>query len=176
VLLALSWGQKGGLIAVAAVFIGFALICSFVLPRRWPDFPGRGLRPFLVVVVVLTLGMLGTVIALASEPKETEHAEAAAPAGDPAKGKALFAAQGCSSCHTFKPAGAHGTVGPDLDHVAADAEKANRGSLDEYVHESIADPNAYVVPGFPKGTMPSFSTLKPEEVDDLVAFVTGGEK
>src|SRR3989442_9611777 len=56
--------------------------------------------------------------------------------GDPAAGKKLYAANGCGGCHTFKPAGSAGKVGPDLDKLAADAQKANQGSLDQYTFES----------------------------------------
>jgi mono/diheme cytochrome c family protein len=92
--------------------------------------------------------------------------------GDPANGKKLFDAQGCGSCHTFKPAGSTGKVGPDLDKLAADAKKANEGSVEEYTAESIKNPSAYVVPGYPDHVMPSFSQLSDKEVADLVAFLT----
>ena len=95
-----------------------------------------------------------------------------APKGNPTSGKKLFAANGCNSCHTYGPAGSHGTVGPDLDQLATDAQKANQGTLEEYVHTSIVDPNAYVVPGFPKGVMPAFTSLSETQVADLVAFLT----
>jgi mono/diheme cytochrome c family protein len=186
VLLALSAGQKTGLALVGAAFVVFALLSALVLPRFRPDFPGRGVRLFVVVTVVFFLGMLAAVIGFARESEEraaegttaTETAgppppPAPAPAkGDAAAGKALFAANGCGSCHTFKPANATGKVGPDLDNLAADAKEANRGSLEQYTHESIADPNAYVVSGFPSGVMPPFSSLGPTKIDDLVAFLT----
>lgn len=35
--------------------------------------------------------------------------------GDPVAGKAVFAANGCASCHTLAAAGANGNVGPNLD-------------------------------------------------------------
>ena len=56
----------------------------------------------------------------------------------------------------------------------ADAQKADRGTLAQYVHESIVDPNAYVVQGFSAGLMPqNFSqVLKPQQIADLVAFLT----
>jgi cytochrome c551/c552 len=135
--------------------------------------------------------MLAAVIALAGEPKEERSAAGeetttaaattttatttARPAakGDPAAGKTLFGTQGCTACHTFKPAGATAKVGPDLDKVADDAKKANQ-PVDQYVTESIKDPNAYVAPGFPKGVMPSFASLSDKQVSDLVAFVTSG--
>lgn len=92
--------------------------------------------------------------------------------GNAAAGKALFASNGCAGCHTYKPAAATGKVGPDLDKLAADAKKANQGSLAEYTAASIKDPSAYVVPGFPANVMPSFSSLSDKQVADLVAFLT----
>ena len=187
VLYALTTGHKIGLGAMAGAFIVLALVAALVVPRLRPDFPGRGLRPFLLAALTLTVGMLLAVVILGREPKE-KKAEAATtstpantspanapppPAGDPAAGKKLFAAQGCGACHTFTPAGSKAKIGPDLDNLAAGARKANRGSLDQYTRESIADPNAYVVPGFPKGVMPPFGkTLSASQIADLVAFLT----
>jgi len=204
VLLALSAGQKTGLALVAAAFVVFALTSALWIPRFRPDFPGRGLRLFIGVTVLFTIGMLAAVIALGKESEKEKTAEpgttttapattapattapattapattapgtttAPPPAGNAQAGKQLFASNGCGSCHTFVPAGSKGTVGPDLDHVAADAQKANRGSVAQYVHESIANPSAYVVPGFPNGVMPSFANLGSAKIDDLVAFLT----
>ncbi len=45
--------------------------------------------------------------------------------------------------------------------------------MQHYATESIEDPNAYVVPGFPKGVMPQFQ-LSDKQVADLVAFLTSG--
>jgi mono/diheme cytochrome c family protein len=190
VLLALSALQKTGLALSGAAFIVFALLSAVVIPRFRPDFPGRGVRLFTVVALLFFLGMLSAVIGFAGESGEkraepttaaaTTAAGTSAPApapavkGNAAAGKALFASNGCSSCHTFQPANAHGTVGPDLDHLAADAQKANRGTLQQYTHESIADPGAYTVPGYPKGVMPPFASLGPK-IDDLVAFLTQGQ-
>ena len=92
--------------------------------------------------------------------------------GDAAAGKTLFVAQGCGGCHTYTPAGTKGNVGPDLDNLAADAKKANQGSVQEYTAQSIENPTAYTVPGFPSGVMPSYSSLQDKQVADLVAFLT----
>ena len=94
--------------------------------------------------------------------------------GDPEAGKAVFTSQGCNSCHTFKPANATGKVGPDLDNLAADAEKANQGTVDEYTAESIKNPGGYVVPGFQAGVMPAYDKLSDEDLANLVAFLTQG--
>jgi cytochrome c551/c552 len=92
--------------------------------------------------------------------------------GGAGAGKALFASNGCNSCHTFKPAGANGKVGPDLDKLPDYAKKANQ-PLDKFVHESIVDPKAYIEKGYPP-VMPSFASLQKSQVDALVAFLTKG--
>src|SRR5204862_3027723 len=96
----------------------------------------------------------------------------AIPKGNPAVGKQLYAQNGCGGCHMFTPAGSNGKVGPDLDHLAADAQKAYQGPLDQYTFESIQNPNGYVVPGFKAGVMPDFSSLGDQKIADLVAFLT----
>jgi cytochrome c1 len=92
--------------------------------------------------------------------------------GNAGAGKQLYAANGCGGCHTYRPAGTNGKVGPDLDNVAADAKKANQGPVPEYVATSIKNPQAYVVPGFPAGVMPAFTSLSDKQLADLVAFLT----
>jgi cytochrome c551/c552 len=102
----------------------------------------------------------------------------AAPAGNAAAGKTVFTSNACASCHTFEPAGATGTVGPDLDTaVTADATKAGM-SLDAFVRQSIVDPNAYIASGYAKGVMPTTfgSSLSKTQLDDVVAFVVAGAK
>ena len=50
----LSTANEIGLVVVAAIFIGFALVASFVVPRYKPDFPGpSGLSVFVIVSVVM---------------------------------------------------------------------------------------------------------------------------
>ena len=93
--------------------------------------------------------------------------------GGAANGKALFASNGCVSCHTYKPAGSKATVGPDLDKLASYAKQAKK-PLEPFTRESIVQPDAYVQPGFPRGVMPSFASLSKSQVDALVSFLTKG--
>jgi cytochrome c oxidase subunit II len=91
-------------------------------------------------------------------------------------GKAVFAANGCGACHTLKAAGASGKIGPDLDTLPADAQRAGK-PLDAFVHESIVTPDAYIEKGFPKGVMPkTFSTLPKDQLDALVQFLIESSK
>jgi mono/diheme cytochrome c family protein len=188
VLLGLTTDQKLGLALTAAVFIAFSLFAALVIPRYRPDFPGRrGLGVFIVLTIVLTIAMLGAVEVFAKEeehgaeaPAETQEAETTEttetappattaeeePAGDPAAGEEVFAANGCGSCHTVADAGTSGTIGPNLDESLA-------GKDADYIRRSIVDPNAEVAEGYQPGIMPQTyeDDLSAEELDDLTAFL-----
>jgi cytochrome c oxidase subunit 2 len=90
-------------------------------------------------------------------------------------GKAVFDANGCGSCHTLKAAGTTGTAGPDLDDLPALAEKAGK-PLEEFVRESIVEPDAYVEPGFNPGVMPPFAQLPEDQLDALVQYLVESSK
>lgn len=72
VLLALSTGHKIGLAAVGVTFILFALVSSFLLPRRNPNFPGRGMTWFVLGGVALFVAMLAAVLVFGKEEKKAE--------------------------------------------------------------------------------------------------------
>jgi uncharacterized cupredoxin-like copper-binding protein len=79
VLIALTTGNKVGLAVTAAVFIAFALASSFLFPRFRPNYPGNGLRAFIVVCFVFFFGMLAAVENFGAESKaETTHIESEA--------------------------------------------------------------------------------------------------
>ena len=103
---------------------------------------------------------------------------AATAAGNSAQGKSVFASNGCGACHTFKPAGSSGSVGPNLDSAPAlDAKKDNM-PLPAFIRESIVSPNTYISPGYPKSVMPQNfgSTLTKTQLAELVAFIAAGSK
>jgi mono/diheme cytochrome c family protein len=175
VLLALTGGQMLGLALVAAVFITFAVLASFVLPRRNPDFPGPGrVRLFSAVSVGLAVAMIGAMFFLAVEGEEEAHPEEAVetvgdlaetepPAGggaegvegDPEAGAGVFASAGCGGCHTLEAAGATGAAAPNLDEAQPSFQKAvdtitnGRGAMpafrDQLSAEQIRDVARYVV-------------------------------
>ena len=72
----LSTANKIGLATVGFLFVAFALISSFVLPRRNPDFPGKHLGWFVVVCVVFFVAMISAVIYFDREPSEAAGAGA----------------------------------------------------------------------------------------------------
>ena len=104
---------------------------------------------------------------------------AAVVSGDPVDiGKAAYTTKGCGGCHS-EPGGA-GVVGPNLGGIATRAgTRVDGQSAEEYIHTSIINPSAFIVPECPTGACASPSampanfgqTLKPEELDGLVQYL-----
>jgi cbb3-type cytochrome c oxidase subunit III len=83
-------------------------------------------------------------------------------------GEQIFTAAGCGGCHTFGKAGTQADIGPSLDDLAS----AAGGSPEEYVRQSILDPDAEVAEGFNEGVMPSFEgRLTDAQVQALVDYL-----
>jgi sulfite dehydrogenase len=166
----LSSGNKIGLAVVGAAFIVFALVSSFVLPRRSPNFPGRFLGVYITVSVLFFLAMLSAVLIFGKEKSEAagaaEHtttaahttpATPAAPSakGDAAAGKSVFTSAGCATCHTLKDAGSHGTIGPNLDQLKP---------AEAVVQRQVENGG---------GAMPAFKgQLSAKQIQDVAAYVS----
>jgi plastocyanin len=77
VLAGLSTGHMIGLTTVAAVFIAFALLSSFLAPRYRPDFPGKqGLSVFVIACFVLFAAMIAAVEIFGGESETAKAGEA----------------------------------------------------------------------------------------------------
>lgn len=112
---------------------------------------------------------------------------AVAAGGSAVRGADLFARLPCASCHDISHPWPGGEICPNLGNIATEAARIVRsrdyhGKATEapgYIRESIVDPNAYIVPGAQyrtadgRSVMPATfgETLRPSEVDDLVAFL-----
>ena len=70
-------------------------------------------------------------------------------------GKQVFLTAGCTSCHTLKDAGSHGTVGPDLDTL-----KPSESTVQHQVETG-------------GGAMPSFKNkLTPAQIQAVATYVS----
>jgi len=95
-----------------------------------------------------------------------------------ARGRAVFKSAGCVACHTLPDAGSVGVVGPELTHIANHAAtRIDCYSAQDYIHESILTPNAYVVEGFQENLMPQTfgDTLSEGELNDLITYLLAQE-
>lgn len=103
-----------------------------------------------------------------------------ASAGDAKRGKELYnktvigpnAAPGCVTCHSLEPGKT--LVGPSHAGIATIAATAVPGmSAEEFLKQSIVDPNANVTEGFSSGIMyPNYAKdLTEQEINDIVAYL-----
>jgi mono/diheme cytochrome c family protein len=84
VLIAVTTTGKIVLVLAAGIFIVFAIVSSFVLPRRNPDYPGNRLGAFIALTLVLFVALIGAMVVFAGESEEEEaggEAESTQPAG-----------------------------------------------------------------------------------------------
>jgi len=97
-----------------------------------------------------------------AEPKATDPIE---------RGRQVYREKGCGSCHQIGSDG--GTIGPPLTHVGTvAATRAPELDAEGYIVQSVRDPGAYIVPGYPD-TMPRGLDrgLSQEDFDDLVRYL-----
>lgn len=135
----------------------------------------------LPVLLVLVLAMLMVACGGGdSEPAADSGASGAvAEGGDVAAGKELYEKQtlddgtlGCAACHSLEADVV--IVGPSHAGLAARAGNYVEGqSAEEYLRESIVEPNAHLVEGFSEGVMPITyrDEFTDQQIEDLVAYM-----
>lgn len=141
---------------------------------------------------LLTLGLAGLALILvtacggaAPAPASTSVpapattapvATTAPPVDGDADGQALFVGGVCATCHTIEGL-TIGLLGPDLTHIGTDAATRKPGmSAENYISESIRDPEAFVATGVERAvpglmTAAISASLSDAEVDALVEFL-----
>lgn len=118
---------------------------------------GRLLCVCSLLVVVLS-------VACAPEPVATDQI---------ARGRQVYRASGCASCHEASLFNLFRPVGPSLNEIGrVGAERIPLMSAEDYIRQSITDPGAYLVPGYPD-SMPRgvARDLSPEDLAALVAYL-----
>ncbi len=111
----------------------------------------------------------------AATPAPQEESQ---PVGDPARGQELFntfqaaANFACNTCHLVDSEAQ--LIGPGLAGVSQRAGErvAGENALD-YLHNSIANPGAFVVPNYPDNLMPRVyaDIFTEEQLNDLIAYL-----
>jgi cytochrome c oxidase subunit 2 len=123
--------------------------------------------------------MRSTVIVMSKDEFEawaSKSGKAAGGGGGAAAGKAAFVDNGCGACHTLTAAKSTAKVGPDLDKLTDYAKQAGQ-PLEQFVRESIVNPDAYVEKGYPPNVMPkSFASLPKDQLDALVNYLVESSK
>jgi len=151
---------EGYVMILGPAVIGIVLLIVPILNNRGERAPSR--RPWAIAVVLLSVIMIGSLWIAGARSSWSPHfdpepltPEIIGAAGGPVyEGARLFREKACLNCHLIEGHG--GRRGPDLTYVA---DKLTRDAL------IIRIVNGGV-------NMPAFgATLKPAEIDDLVAFL-----
>jgi len=104
------------------------------------------------------------------------------PPGDAERGRALAdGTLGCSVCHSLTPVGPAWAASGDQpglgERTALRVEQADYAgeadTAEQYLFESVADPNAYLVTGFAAGVMPTDfgDRITLQQMADLMAYM-----
>lgn len=131
----------------------------------------------LMLLLSLTLAACG---GGGDEPADTGGDTAASSVGDAANGERLYnevtigaaSAPGCITCHSLEPGVV--LVGPSHSDMGTRAQTAVEGmSAEDYLRESIVEPNAHISEGYTEGVMYQNygEELTNSQINDLVAFL-----
>ncbi len=85
------------------------------------------------------------------------------------QGKALYASKGCLACHSVDGSK---IIGPSFKGLYGRKESTDKGEVqvdDNYIRESILNPTAKVVSGYPPAMPPQ--NLSPKEIDSIILFL-----
>lgn len=132
-------------------------------------------KTLLILLVILALAL----VACGGGGEEATD-DAGSSVGNVSNGEKLFnqatigpnSAPGCITCHSLEPDVV--MTGPSQSDVGARAAGRVPGlSAEEYLRQSIVDPNAHLVEGFEAGVMyQTFGDeLSEQDINDLVAYM-----
>jgi cytochrome c551/c552 len=126
----------------------------------WSERTGIYLTTAIVVV------LMGATIAVYAFDPTT----AASPTPAAIDGETVFLTKGCTGCHSIDGVSETAQIGPNLTGLADRAGDRVEGlSAEEYVHQSVLDPQAFIVDGY--GPLMPTLPLDTEELDALVVFL-----
>ena len=123
------------------------------------------MKKMLLLLLILSL----TLVLVAACGGGSENPSSGGTDPDVTAGKALFdqtvleGNAGCITCHSIDPGKT--VVGPSLAGIASKGE--------DFIRESIVNPDADVTEGFPAGTMPQDygQKLSQEQINQLVKYL-----
>ncbi len=88
------------------------------------------------------------------------------------KGREIYGAKACVGCHSIDGSR---VVGPTFKGIWGDMVDTDKGrvKIDEnYIRESILQPNAKIVTGYPGGVMPTFAgQLSDDDIKAIIEFI-----
>ena len=116
------------------------------------------------LLCLCSLAVILLIVACAPEPAATDPI---------ARGRQVYRELGCANCHEASISNFFRPVGPTLNEAGLIGRKRIPGmSAEDYLRQSITDPGAYVVPGYPDSMPRGLAKgLSPEDLAALVAYL-----
>jgi cytochrome c551/c552 len=128
-----------------------------------------------MVAVVAIGGSFVTWRGQSTSQSEPAPADTLATAPATLDGPTLFRVKGCATCHDGPDTSSFGVgVAPDLSELPQVAGERIPGmSAEEYVADSIRNPESFIVPEFTAIRMPSLD-VSDAEIDTLAEYLLAG--
>jgi mono/diheme cytochrome c family protein len=165
-----QFGVNLNYIEASKIYFLFGILHnSMIKISIWEGKSNMSHRSKRIISAMILIMVLVTACGNGNGEENKEGAEA---------GKALFEQSvvggqpGCVTCHS-REAGVT-LVGPSLATIGSEAgERVADLSAEEYLRQSILEPDAFVVSGFPSGTMPKVwgDVLSEEQIGQLLAYL-----
>ena len=116
------------------------------------------------LLCLCSVAIVVVAIACAPEPAATDPI---------ARGRQVYRALGCASCHEGSLFNLFRPVGPPLNEIGLVGRKRVPGvSAEDYIRLSITDAGDYVVPGYPDSMPRGLARdMSPEDLAALVAYL-----
>lgn len=132
----------------------------------------RNLRDLAAYLVTLGHSKEALKAGEAGTPSEAEGAASAEEDPQVAKGREVFNAQGCNACHTTDGSASTGPTLKGLWGSQVTLKSGESATADaDFIRESVVEPNATVVEGFPPVMPNRYGDLPEEDLEALIAFI-----
>lgn len=131
---------------------------------------------YLLVIVLILVNCSAIYDLTARFDANPQHAD---PVGDPNRGKEIFQigvnndAPPCSACHLVREGGFGMSLAPNLHDIATTGnDRIETLSAEDYIRDSIIDPEQFVISGFRVSMYPNYGVdLSEQDIADLIAYL-----
>ena len=88
------------------------------------------------------------------------------------QGRAIYGAKACVGCHSVDGSRVVGPTFKGIWGTMVDTDKGTVKVDENYIRESVLQPNAKIVTGYPGGVMPTFAgQLSDDDIKAIIAFI-----
>ncbi len=150
---------------------------SPAMPTWSEDFGGPLRGDQIEALAAFIVNWEGTAVGDVELAEIAPVSELAAESDDPVeRGQVVYNNSGCGGCHAIEGISV-GAVGPALSQIATvGATRVEGYEAEEYIRDSIVNPDAYLVEGYDNLMLKTFAdSISADDLSDLIAFLLAQE-